>query len=179
MRSVIRRPGVICDAGETIAGYVNAIPCMFIASSDSEQLANDISESDLTYIKCQCGLNEAFCVVNNGYINDHFVRLGVEWCRKYKTETILITFPIREKVNQRRLMKIVGKVYGSMGQVNEELEFSVPFTDTDACFDRVFGKHIALGDKAELVETDLEPYATVNGRRMADIRFKRKYPSLS
>ncbi|WP_081861079.1 hypothetical protein [Butyrivibrio sp. AE2032] len=37
-------------------------------------------------------------------------------------------------------------------------------------------KSIALDDNAELFETDLKPYATVNGCRMADERFKRKYP---
>lgn len=176
MSSVIRQPGVTCETDEIIAGYVNDIPCMFIASSDSEQLANDISESDLTFIKCRAHGDVAFCVANNAYRDEDFIRLGIEWCRKHETKSVLITFPVRENVNRRKLAGIKAIVYNGKGQVKEKLEYGVPFMDTEVCFAKVFGKSIALDDKAELFETDLKPYATVNGRRMADERFKRKYP---
>ena len=39
---------VLCDPHEIIVGYVNTVACMFIASPNSEQLADEISESDLT-----------------------------------------------------------------------------------------------------------------------------------
>ena len=176
MNSVIRKLSVICDSEEIIAGYLNTFPCMFIASLKSEQLTKDISESDLTYVKCKTHDTDAFCIVNNAYRDEDFIRLGIWWCRKHETKSVLITFPMREKVNQRRLLEITGKVYNGMGQVKEKLEFGVPFMNTEVCFAKVFGKSIALDDNAELFETDLKPYATVNGRRMADERFKRKYP---
>ena len=138
----------------------------------------EIDKSDLTYIKCQGGLYEAFCVVNNGCCDEDFVKLGVELCRKFENKAVLITFPIREKVNQRRLIEIVGKVYNGKGQVKEKLEFGIPFKDTDECFARVFGKPISLDDKAEIVVTDLTPPATINGRFIAHTSFKNKYPSL-
>ena len=185
-KPVVHQPAAICDAYVTISKYVSSLPCMFIAAFVGEDygeeygelLSNALIKSDLTYIKCQCGINEAFCVVNNGYTNEDFIKLGIDWCRKYETETVLITFPIREKVNQRRLMEIVGKVYNADVQVNEKLEFSVPFANSDECFAKVFGKPVALDDKAEIVITDLTPPATINGRFIAHTRFKNKYPSL-
>lgn len=65
------------------------------------------------------GLYEAFCVVNYGYNDDDFVKLGVELCRKFENKPVLITFPVREKVNQRRLIEKVGKVYNGKGQFKE------------------------------------------------------------
>jgi hypothetical protein len=185
-KPVVHQPAAVCDAYETISKYVSLLPCMFITAFVGEEyaeeycelLANAIIKSDLTYIKCQCGMNEAFCVVNNGYTNEDFIKLGIDWCKKYESETVLISFPIREKVNQRRLVEIVGKVYNGMGQVNEELEFDVPFTNADECFAKVFGMPAALEDNAQIVTTDLTPPATINGHRMAHTRFKIKYPSL-
>lgn len=182
----VHHPAVQCDTYETVSQYVNLMPCIFISAfrgdpsreDYSEQLLKDIVQSDLSYIKCQGGLYEAFCVVNNGCCDDDFVKLGVEWCRKFENKAVLITFPVREKVNQRRLIEIVGKVYNVKGQVKEKLEFGIPFKDTDECFARVFGKPVALDDKAEIVITDLTPPATINGRFIAHTRFKNKYPSL-
>ena len=184
--SVIHQPSVQCDLYETVANYVNRMPCIFISAYRGdpcrdeyyEQLVKEIDKSDLTYIKCQGGLYEAFCVVNNGCCDEDFVKLGVELCRKFENKAVLITFPIREKVNQRRLIEIVGKVYNGKGQVKEKLEFGIPFKEADECFARVFGKPVSLDDKAEIVITDLTPPATINGRFIAHTRFKNKYPSL-
>lgn len=182
----VHHPAVHCDTYEAVEKYVNSMPCIFISAFRGdpcrdeyyEQLLKEVDKSDLTYIKCKGGLNEAVCVVNNGYNDEDFVKLGVEWCGKYENKAILITFPIREEVNQRRLIKIVGEVYNGEGQVKEKFEFCVPFTGTDECFARVFGKPVALDDKAEIVITDLMPPATNNGRFIAHTRFKNKYPSL-
>ena len=182
----VHHPAVRCNTYETVAKYVNSMPCIFISAFRGEpcrdeyyeQLVKEVDKSDLTYIKCQGGLYEAFCVVNNGCCDEDFVKLGVELCRKFENKSVLITFPIREKVNQRRLIEIVGKVYNGKGQVKEKLEFGIPFKDTDECFARVFGKPVALDDKAEIVITDLTPPATINGRFIAHTRFKNKYPSL-
>lgn len=182
----VHHPSVWCSTYETVAQYVNSMTCIFISAFRGdpcrdeyyEQLLKEVDKSDLTCIKCRGGLYEAFCVVNNGYNDDDFVKLGVELCRKFENKSVLITFPVREKVNQRRLIEIVGKVYNGKGQVKEKLEFGIPFMNTDECFARVFGKRVALVDKAELVATDLTPPATVNGRFIAHNKFKRKYPSL-
>ena len=181
-KPVVHQPGAKCDTYETIAKYVSSLPCIFIAAllgvEYGEQLTNSIIKSDLTYIKCHCCMGDAFCVVNNGFTNEDFKRLGIYWRRKHEAETALITFPIREKVNQRRLMEIAGKVYDGKDQVKEKLEFSVPFTAVDECFVKVFGKPVVLEDKGEIFTTDLTPPATVNGHLIAHLRFKRKYPSL-
>ena len=180
-KPVVHKPVAICDTFETLEKFASALPCIFISayngSEESEKLSNAIIKSDLTYIKCQNGILEAFCVVNNGYTNDDFVKLGIEWCRKYECKSVLITFPKREKINQRRLISICGKAYNSKGQLKETVEFSVPFKDTCECFARVFGKHVALDGKSEIVETDLTPPQTISGRRMAHARFILKYPS--
>ncbi len=182
----VHHPSVWCSTYETVAQYVNSMPCIFISAFRGdpcrdeyyEQLLKEVDKSDLTYIKCRGGLYEAFCVVNNGYNDDDFVKLGVELCRKFENKSVLITFPVREKVNQRRLIEIVGKVYNGKGQVKEKLEFGIPFKDADECFARVFGKPVSLDDKAEIVITDLTPPATINGRFIAHTRFKNKYPAL-
>ena len=182
----VHHPAVQCDTYETVTKYVNSMSCIFISAFRGdpcrdeyyEQLLKEVNKSDLTYIKCKGSLYEAFCVVNNGCCDEDFVKLGVELCRKFENKSFLITFPVREKVNQRRLIGIVGKVYNGKGQVKEKLEFSIPFKDTDECFARVFGKLVALDDKAEIVITDLTPPATINGRFIAHTRFKNKYPSL-
>ena len=179
-RPVVHRPAYLCDTNKTIAKYVSSMPCVFISAyygnEFGEQLSNAIAKSDLTYIKCQNVIHEAFCVVNNGYPKDDFIKPAVDWCREYESKSVLITFPKREKINQRRLISIYGKVYNSKGLVKETTEFNVPFKDTNECFARVFGKHVSLDEKSEIVETDLTPPETVNGHRMAHNRFILKYP---
>ena len=178
MGSVIRQPGVICEAHEIIAGYASDIPCMFIASSDSEQLAADISESDMTYIKCRVRGDDAFCVVNNAYRDEDFIRLGIWWCSKHETKSVLITFPIRENSNRRKLTGIKAIVYNGKGQVKETLEFGAPFSDMDQCFTRAFGRAVSIEDTAELVRTSAERYSGTAGYVIAVHRFKDKYPDL-
>ena len=197
---VIHQPDEECDTNKIIAESVSAVPCMFIAAfrSDlsreenkerSEQLEKDIFKSDLTYIRCKGHrtdtdgtelIEDGFLVVNNGYNNEDFVKLGIEWCRKYEKEAVLITFPDREKVNQRRLLGIDVRVYNDQGEVKERMEFTdLPFTGAEQCFVKAYGKTFALDSSSELMSTSLTPPATVNGHRMASIRFRNKYPGLT
>lgn len=202
----IYRPPVIhqqaekCDTYETIARFVNYLPCMFISAfrSDlsreenkerSERLALDIEKSDLTYIRCKGHrtdtdgtelIEDAFCVVNSGYTNKCFGRLASEWCRKFEKKAVLITIPVREQINLRKLLKIAAYVYDGQGQIKDRVEFiDLPFSETDQCFTKAYGKTFALESSSGIVRTSMEPPATVNGHRMAFIRFQKKYPGLS
>ena len=196
---VIHQPDIECDTDKTIAEYISAVPCMFISAfrSDlsreennerSECLAKDIFKSDLTYIRCRGHrtdtdgtelIEDGFFVVDNGYINDDFLKLGIEWCRKYEKKAVLISFPDMEKVNQRRLQGIVVSAYNSQGEVKERMEFTdLPFSDAEQCFAKVYGKDFSLEDTAELNTTSLERYSGMAGFVMASRRFKNKYPGL-
>ena len=196
---VIHQPDEECDTNKTIAENVSTVPCMFIAAfrSDisieenkerSEQLAKNIFKSDLTYIRCRGHrtdtdgtelIEDAFCVVNNGYNNEDFIKLGIEWCRKYEKKAVLISFPNREKVNQRRLLGIAVRVYNDQGEVKERMEFTdLPFSGSEQCFAKAYGKNFALESSSEIMRTSLTSPATVNGHLMASIRFRNKYPGL-
>lgn len=148
-KPVVHQPAAICDTYETILKYVSSSPCIFISayngSEYSKQLSNAIMKSDLTYIKCRTHDTDAFCIVNNAYRDEDFIRLGIWWCRKHETKSVLITFPMREKVNQRRLLEITGKVYNGMGQVKEKLEFGVPFMNTKVFFCQSVWKVYCVG----------------------------------
>ena len=197
---VIHQPAEKCDTYETIARFVNYLPCMFISAfrSDlsreenkerSERLALDIEKSDLTYIRCKGHrtdtdgtelIEDAFCVVNSGYTNKCFGRLASEWCRKFEKKAVLITIPVREQINLRKLLKIAAYVYDGQDQIKDRMEFTdLPFSETDQCFNKAYGKTFNLESSSEIVRTSMEPPATVNGHRMAFIRFQKKYPGLS
>ena len=196
---VVHQPAVHCDTHETIAKYVSEIPCMFIAAFRSDlsrdenrerndQLEKDIIKSDLTYIKCLghrtdtdgTELIEAgFFVVDNAFINNDFIKLGVEWCRRLEKKVVLITFPDREELNQRRLMGISVNVYNAQREVREKIYFSdLPFAGSEQCFAKAYGKNFTLYDSSELVTTSLERYSGTAGFVMALRRFKNKYPEL-
>ena len=197
---VIHQPDIECDTNKTIAESVSAVPCMFIAAfrSDlsreenkerSELLEKNIFKSDLTYIRCKGHrtdtdgtelIEDGFLVVNNGYNNEDFVKLGIEWCRKYEKKAVLVTIPVREEINQRRLMKIAGHVYDGQGQIKDRMEFTeLPFSETEKCFAKAFGKAFELESSSEIMRTSLTLPATVNGHLMASVRFRNKYPGLT
>ena len=196
---VIHQPAEKCDTYETIAKFVNFLPCMFISAfrSDlsreenkqrSERLAQDIEKSDLTYIRCRGHrtdtdrtelIEDAFCVVNSGYTSACFKRLASEWCRKYEKKAVLVTVPVREQINLRRLLKIACYIYNTQGEIKERFEYNnLPFSETDQCFAKAYGKSFVLESSSEIVRTSLTPPETVNGHRMAFIRFRNKYPGL-
>lgn len=196
---IVHQPADVCDTYGTIAKHVNYLPCMFIAafrsdlsreenSARNEQLAKDIFDSGLTYIRCHGHrldtdgtemTEDAFCVVNNGYTIECFEKLAAGWCRKLEKKAVLVTFPVREQVNQRRLLEIKGIVFNGQGGIMERMEFTnLPFDETDQCFTKAYGKSFSLDASSVIIRTSLTPPETVNGHRMAYNRFKRKYPSL-
>ena len=195
-QTVDRQPATVCDTQKTIAEYVNKLPCMFISAfrsdlSDEEnaersrKLEKKVIKSDLIYVKCighriapdGSEMTEiSFCVVNNGYNKGDFIKLGIDWCEDLEKKAVMLAIPIRERVNQRRLLKIEGRVYNGEGELKEELEFGVPFEDIEQCFAKAYGKTFELEEKAEIVVTDLTPPGTVNGHMLAHYRFEGKYP---
>lgn len=64
----VHHPSVCCSTYETVAQYVNSMPCIFISAFRGDpcrdeyyvQLLKEVDKSDLTYIKCRGGLYEAF-----------------------------------------------------------------------------------------------------------------------
>ena len=193
---------VTCSSYNKLVEYVNTRPCMFITafrSSNSKtvnrqlnkQLTQDIHNSDLTYIKCQGhwvenkgtqdetdAVEDTFCVVDNGYTNDDFIKLAVAWCRKYGQEAVLVTVPSKSRFDTHAI-KVIGKLYNSEGNVIGRFNRTkMTLSDVDNCFTTAFGKTFALYDSVEVNATSMVPYQTMNGFIIASSVFKHKYPDL-
>ena len=190
---------VMCSSFSRCVEFMNKYDCMFITAFRSEyshkenrrrnkQLAMDIHNSDLTYIKALGGFvetlsdgtkqrvtEETFCIVNNGYTTEDFIKLAIEWCGKYEQEAVLVTSPHQDKTRNYAL-NIVGTYYTASGSVDMEFDHA-NIGDVEEYFTNICGKDFVLSS-TQIFATDLMPFATVNGRRMASIRFARKYPEL-
>ena len=118
---------------------------------------------------------ETFCIVNNGYTTEDFIKLAIDWCGKYEQEAVLVTSPHQDKTRNYAL-NIVGTYYTASGNVDMEFDHA-NIGDVEEYFTNICGKDFVLSS-TQIFATDLMPFATVNGRRMASIRFARKYPEL-
>ena len=195
---------VTCSSYNKLVEYVNTRPCMFITAFRGEnsktvnrqrnkQLAQDIHNSDLTYIKCQGHwienkgtaeeidvVEDTYCVVDNGYTNDDFVKLAVSWCKKYEQDAVLVTIPSSRKSRlDNGVMQIIGKLYTKEGSVIGSFDRTkMTLNDVDRCFTTAFGKTFALYNAIEVNATSMVPYQTMNGFIIAASIFKHKYPDL-
>lgn len=194
---------VTCSSFSKIVEYMNTRPCILISAfrggnskqvnrERNKQLAQDIHNSDLTYIKCRGHWvenegtpeetdvqEESFLVVNNGYTNNDFVKLGVSWCKKYGQECVLITIPCTKSKLNNSIMKVIGRLYNSSGAVVgrfDRTKFSL--NNIGDCFTSALGKNFALDNSIEVNATSAVPYETMNGFIIASSIFKHKYPSL-
>ena len=178
--------------------YMNKYNCMFITAFRSEythaenklrnkELEADIHRSNLTFIKAHGGFVEktadgdkrvtedTFCIVDNCYTVRDFIRLGVYWCKKYGQDAVLITTPSQDKTRNYAL-NIVGRYYDKNGNIDMEFDHAT-VGDVDEYFTNMCGKDFVLSS-TQVFASDIEPFATINGARMASNRFARKYPEL-
>lgn len=64
----VHHPSVWCSTYETVAQYVNSMPCIFISAFRGdpcrddyyERLLKEVDKSDLTYIKCRAVFMKRF-----------------------------------------------------------------------------------------------------------------------
>jgi hypothetical protein len=178
---------------------MNTCDCIFITAYRSEyshnqnqkrnkQLADDIHDSGLTYIKAKGGFIETadsgekvrvtedtFCVVNNGYRTEDFIKLGVSWCGKYDQEAVLITVPKQDK-SKNHALNVVGIYYDGNGNVDMKFDHAT-IQDAEEYFTNICGKDFVLSS-TEVFATDLKPYSTTAGYIMAKRLFRSKYPDL-
>lgn len=189
---------VMASSFSRVVEFMNKYDCIFITAFRSEyshkqnmkrnkQLADDIHNSDLTYIKAKGGFIETvgddkvrvtedtFCVVNNGYRTEDFIKLGVSWCKKYDQEAVLITTPFQDKANNHAL-NIIGVYYNASGSIDMKFD-NATIQDAEEYFTNVCGKDFVLST-TELFATDYQPYSTTAGYVMAKQRFKSKYPNM-
>jgi hypothetical protein len=193
---------VKCGSFNRVTEWMNKCDCMFITAFRSEysksqniernkQLAQDIHNSDLTYFKCHGGFIElnkktnkkvrvteqTFCVVNNGYSTINFIKLAVAWCKKYDQDAVLVTFPVEETVNGRKVFNIIGRYYKQDGSIDMEFN-NAELKEAEEYFTNIYHKDFVLSSTMTMVATVLEPYDGTVQYVKASRRFKSKYPNL-
>ena len=190
---------IVASSFSHVVDYMNKYDCIFITAYRSEyshkqnikrnkQLADDIHSSELTYIKAKGGFIETiadgdkirvtedtFCVVNNRYRTEDFIKLGVSWCKKYDQDAVLITTPTQNK-NRNYALNVVGRYYTQSGAIDMKFD-NATIQDAEEYFTNICGKDFVLSS-TELFATDYMPYSTTAGYVMAKRLFRAKYPDL-
>lgn len=161
----------------------------------NKELEAEIKASGLTYIKAKGGFienrgttdekrvsEETFCVINNRYAPDDFIRLAIHWCDMFDQDDVLITEPnpvLRSDghPNAGKPIDIIGRYYDKHGNV--EMEFhNASVKDAEEFFTNICGKDFVLSS-TDIHATENRQIYSVNGRVMAVRDFKCKYPELA
>lgn len=184
-----------------VVDYMNNYDCMFITAFRHEysvkenrrrnkELAADIHGSDLTYIKAFGGFIErgenpdgvrvtedTFCVVNNGYRTEDFIKLAVSWCKKYDQDSVLVTIPTQDKTRNHAI-NVIGRYYDQNGNIDMQFDHA-NVQDAQDYFTNICGKDFVLSSTDISVSaTEYEPYSGTAGYIKAMRRFKDRYPEL-
>lgn len=201
VRLVRTNQSVMASSFSRVVDYMNNYDCMFITAFRHEyskkenrrrnkELASDIHNSDLTYIKAFGGYIESdpdtgdnrvtedtFCVVNNGYRTEDFIKLGVSWCKKYDQEAVLITTPTQDK-SRNYALNVIGRYYDANGNIDMQFDHAT-VQDAEEYFTNICGKDFVLSSTdINVCATEYEPYSTTAGYVKAMRRFKDRYPDL-
>ena len=180
--------------------FMNEYDCIFITAFRHEysvkqnrqrnkELAEDIHNSGLTYIKAYGGFMETipgtddkervtedtFCVVNNGFRTEDFIKLGVSWCRKYDQDAVLITVPTQDK-SKNYALNVIGTYYDKDGNVDMQFDHAT-IQDAEEYFTNICGKDFVLS-AVDVCETDGDAYSGTAGYVKSMRRFKDMYPDL-
>ena len=156
-------------------------------------LLDDIRNSNLAVIPCKGGFiedtgdghkrevyKETYCVINTEYSQRDFIKLAIKWCEKYNQDAVLVTFPTDEEYS----MNVSAKYYDKNGKVVGEFN-KLSLNDIEEYFTKIYNKTFKLVecyehdiDIIDEMKENLEFKETLypTGRRVAEIRFKNKYP---
>lgn len=168
-------PPVVSASFDMFRGYINNLDCMFVAS-DAE-LGIDLMNSGLSYIRAIPEHNRGFfCVMNNYYPTDCFLKLCSYWCRKYHIDGALVTIPEGDNTQSYKLT-VRGKRFDRDGAVVNEL-VNVSLDDVEKSINEMCENEVKLAS-ADIHLTSLQPFQGTAGFVIALNKFKEKYPELA
>lgn len=145
----------------------------FIKASGS--VAADEEKSDFP-------VEDAFCIINNIYVDDDFIRLVCKWCKDFGQSFVLVTIPVeyctRKHAGYSGQARVVGRYYDASGKVGREFE-DASLSDIDEYFTLVYGEGFALTDGTEPSSELFSRAGGVYGRMSAQREFSERYPELA
>lgn len=160
----------------------------------NKELEAEIKASGLTYIKAKGGFienrgtadekrvsEETFCVINNRYAPDDFIRLAIHWCDMFDQDDVLITEPnpvLRSDghPNAGKPIDIIGRWYDRNGNIDMEFH-NATIKDAEKFFTNICGKDFVLSS-TEINKTPDRQINQYSGRVLASYEFEAKYPYL-
>lgn len=151
--------------------HMNNTECCFITAFRStnsvkenrrrnKQLYKAIKDSGLSFIKSYGGYVETlpdgtkqdvtedtFCVINNRYSREDFIKLACHWCGEFYQESVLVTIPVeydnRKHTGFSGKVHIIGRYYNAAGEV--EMEFNnVNMRTVEEYFTNIHNKAFVL-----------------------------------
>lgn len=151
-------------------------------------LEKEIRGSGLTYIKAKGGFIEnkgteleskvaedTFCVINNRYAPNDFIKLMVKWCGQFEQDSVLVTEPRKEN-ESKKAINIIGTYYTANGQ--KEMTFdNATIQDAEEYFTNICGHDFVLSS-IEVHRTEGHQIYGTTGRVMAIRDFQDLYPEL-
>lgn len=158
-------------------------------------LEKEIRGSGLTFIRAKGGFIEnkgtdleervsedTFCVINNRFTPNDFIKLMVKWCGQFEQDSVLITTPMPERSKNsgqplaNKPINVVGKYYTKTGSIDMEFD-NATIQDAEEYFTNVCGKDFVLSS-TEICETEGHNIYGTTGRVMGIQDFKDLYPEL-
>jgi hypothetical protein len=147
-RYILSAEEIFAASFNRAVSHMNKTQCGFITAfreydSDGNELSHnerlrrnkkleaDIRASGLTFIRSTGGFIEnkgtdlekrvfesTFCVINNRFAPNDFIKLMVDWCGKYEQDSVLITNPRRENNSNNKAINVVGIYYNILPSVS-------------------------------------------------------------
>lgn len=162
----------------------------------NKQLEQEIKSSGLTFIRAEGGFienkgtslenevtEETYCVINNRFSNDDFIKLMVKWCGEFDQDAVLVTIPTSDKDSNGHAktgsaINVKGFYYDKTGAYDSSMVFEhASIQDIEQYFTRICGKNFVLSS-TEMFETDWYDIFGVAGHIKGRHDFKQLYPDL-
>ena len=162
----------------------------------NKNLEADIRSSGLAFYRCKGGYMEkdlngesrevtedTFCVANNKFNDEDFVNLMIDLGSKYDQDSILITFPKKEK-DERKVTSIIGRYYctsprtGNVGEVLDEFD-NLSVSDISEYFTKLYGKSFTLEKISSNVSKEVSHIYGLNSNFLGSVFFEEHYPHLA
>lgn len=192
---------VLATSFNRVLQHMNETECCFITAFRSDYstkenrrrnkaLYAEIKASGLSFIKANGGFVETkkdgtkqdvtedtFCVINNQYTTEDFIKLACKWCGEFEQESVLITEPVeydeRKHTGFSGQVHVVGRYYNRNGNVEMEFD-NVSMRTVEQYFTNIANKSFVLSSIVTSVYTRDVNCNSV-GRQLAHSRFTQKY----
>lgn len=192
---------VLATSFNRVLQHMNETECCFITAFRSDystkenrrrnkKLYAEIKASGLSFIKANGGFVEnlgktdekevtedTFCVINNQYTAEDFIKLACKWCGEFDQESVLITEPVeydeRKHTGFSGQVHVVGRYYDRNGNVDMEFN-NVSMRTVEEYFTNIANKAFVLSSISACNYTRNVNRNSV-GRRIAHDRFTKKY----